>query len=277
MVLILIGMACGIRGGYGDALSFGNEEQIQPYEFGYQIKDDRGNSQERKETGNMDGSKIGAYSYKDAFGVYRQVEYTADSDGFRVNVKTNEPGTANQNPADVTITSKQSSVGVQDKLIPDTIRNQFHKVNHLPTYHQIQYSPEYPSSRVVSNFRKELLQNEQEPGQKPTTAPLTLPKNRTIVVPKDPFVPITVSKVYRVVYSSISMYDIIPNLSLVNVVKNKQTPSYVPNPVIDIKGYERGEPRVIQYSDHSKVIDLRAKTSKLQSYTNDEIPVYKDR
>lgn len=40
-------------------------------------------------------------------GVYREVEYTADSSGFHANIKTNEPGTANENPADVYITAEE--------------------------------------------------------------------------------------------------------------------------------------------------------------------------
>lgn len=37
----------------------------------------------------------------DAYGVYRHVEYTAGKDGFKAVVKTNEPGTKQENPADV--------------------------------------------------------------------------------------------------------------------------------------------------------------------------------
>lgn len=37
----------------------------------------------------------------DAYGVYRQVEYTAGKDGFKATIKTNEPGTKQENPADV--------------------------------------------------------------------------------------------------------------------------------------------------------------------------------
>lgn len=39
------------------------------------------------------GTKKGSYGYTDAYGVYRMVEYTADSSGFHANIKTNEPGT----------------------------------------------------------------------------------------------------------------------------------------------------------------------------------------
>lgn len=47
----------------------------------------------------------GSYGYYNADGVYRTVYYVADKGGFRANLKTNEPGTDNQNPADVQVTA----------------------------------------------------------------------------------------------------------------------------------------------------------------------------
>lgn len=75
-----------------------------PYDFGYDIAGDYGEfRQNRKETGDGHGNVQGSYGYTDAYGIYRQVDYVADGYGFRANVKTNEPGTDNQNPADVSI------------------------------------------------------------------------------------------------------------------------------------------------------------------------------
>ena len=75
-----------------------------PYGFGYDIKDHHGNFQYRKE--HSDGKKvIGSYGFTDAHGLQRIVEYVADHHGFRANIKTNEPGTANQDPAHVNIHS----------------------------------------------------------------------------------------------------------------------------------------------------------------------------
>lgn len=73
----------------------------QPYEFGYEIDDGYGNKQTREENQDSYGNQKGSYSYVDAYGLYRTVEYTADKTGFRANIKTNEPGTKNENPADV--------------------------------------------------------------------------------------------------------------------------------------------------------------------------------
>ncbi|CAL1280743.1 unnamed protein product [Larinioides sclopetarius] len=75
----------------------------QPYKFGYSVKDKHG-EQHREEVG--DGKNVkGSYGFTDARGIHRQVNYVADHAGYRAQVKTNEPGTDNQNPSDVQIIS----------------------------------------------------------------------------------------------------------------------------------------------------------------------------
>ncbi|GFY46035.1 uncharacterized protein TNIN_92821 [Trichonephila inaurata madagascariensis] len=75
----------------------------QPYKFGYSVKDKHG-EQHREEAG--DGHAVrGSYGFSDARGIHRQVNYVADHAGFRAQIKTNEPGTANQNPAAVHLIS----------------------------------------------------------------------------------------------------------------------------------------------------------------------------
>ncbi|GFU26905.1 cuticle protein 16.8 [Trichonephila clavipes] len=76
----------------------------QPYKFGYSVKDHHG-EQHREEAGNGAGGVVGSYGFTDARGIARQVNYVADHAGFRAQVKTNEPGTANQNPAAVQVIS----------------------------------------------------------------------------------------------------------------------------------------------------------------------------
>ncbi|GIY71355.1 cuticle protein 16.8 [Caerostris darwini] len=78
--------------------------QPQPYKFGYSIKDHHG-EQHREESGNGAGAVVGNYGFTDDRGIARQVNYVADHAGFRAQVKTNEPGTANQNPAAVQVIS----------------------------------------------------------------------------------------------------------------------------------------------------------------------------
>lgn len=53
------------------------------------------------------GTKRGSYGYTDANGLYRKVEYIADEHGYRATITTNEPGTANADPADVKIYAKE--------------------------------------------------------------------------------------------------------------------------------------------------------------------------
>ncbi|GIY38761.1 hypothetical protein CEXT_272381 [Caerostris extrusa] len=47
----------------------------------------------------------GSYGFTDHRGIHREVHYVADHHGFRATVKTNEPGTANQDPAHVKLHS----------------------------------------------------------------------------------------------------------------------------------------------------------------------------
>ncbi|GFX94911.1 uncharacterized protein TNCV_2379841 [Trichonephila clavipes] len=75
----------------------------QPYKFGYSVKDKHG-EQHREEAGDEHAVR-GSYGFSDARGIHRQVNYVADHAGFRAQVKTNEPGTANQNPAAVQLIS----------------------------------------------------------------------------------------------------------------------------------------------------------------------------
>ncbi|KAH7962019.1 hypothetical protein HPB52_013989 [Rhipicephalus sanguineus] len=67
--------------------------------FGYDSKDEFGTHQYRNEVSDSANQKRGNYGYKDAGGVFRQVDYVADAAGFRANVYTNEPGTAPSEPA----------------------------------------------------------------------------------------------------------------------------------------------------------------------------------
>ncbi|GIY40615.1 cuticle protein 16.8 [Caerostris extrusa] len=78
--------------------------QPQPYKFGYEVKDHHG-EQHRHEHGDGHGNVQGSYGFTDHRGIHREVNYVADHHGFRATVKTNEPGTANQDPADVKVHS----------------------------------------------------------------------------------------------------------------------------------------------------------------------------
>ncbi|GIY76425.1 cuticle protein 16.8 [Caerostris extrusa] len=97
--------------------------QPQPYKFGYSIKDHHG-EQHREESGNGAGAVVGNYGFTDDRGIARQVNYVADHAGFRAQVKTNEPGTANQSPAAVRMISNDPYPGEQfDPTIQDPMNH----------------------------------------------------------------------------------------------------------------------------------------------------------
>ncbi|GFR03966.1 uncharacterized protein TNCT_314811 [Trichonephila clavata] len=76
----------------------------KPYSFGYNAPAIGGGSS-RQETSDGNGRVVGSYTVSDADGRLRVVDYYADETGFHANVKTNEPGTANQDSADVSVQS----------------------------------------------------------------------------------------------------------------------------------------------------------------------------
>ncbi|RWS03405.1 cuticle protein 10.9-like protein, partial [Dinothrombium tinctorium] len=78
-----------------------------PYAYSYEAKVGQNNDGKisASESSNKKGFVTGAYSLQDSDGRMREVVYKADDTGFYATVKTNEQGTANQDPADVHIIS----------------------------------------------------------------------------------------------------------------------------------------------------------------------------
>ncbi|KAG8179819.1 hypothetical protein JTE90_025986 [Oedothorax gibbosus] len=124
---------------YG-APAYGHEEkyQPQPYDFGYETNDDYGTTTFRKESGDGKGKVQGSYGYKDLKGIERIVEYVADEHGYRAQIKTNEPGTEAQNPADVELDAKPIIVDEPKYAAPQysAPRPQYHQAPHYaaPAY-----------------------------------------------------------------------------------------------------------------------------------------------
>lgn len=65
---------------------------FDPYSYGYESEDNQGNKQWKQERSNHPHEVHGSYGYRDHHGIYREVTYVADQNGFRANIKTNEPG-----------------------------------------------------------------------------------------------------------------------------------------------------------------------------------------
>ncbi|GFS52717.1 cuticle protein 10.9 [Nephila pilipes] len=76
-----------------------------PYSFSYSADTEDGGRSAHEESGDGNGRVTGSYTVQGEGGFGRVVNYIADENGFRANIQTNEPGTANQNPADVVIES----------------------------------------------------------------------------------------------------------------------------------------------------------------------------
>lgn len=77
-----------------------------PYSYGYDVEDNYGNKQWKQERSSHPHEVHGSYGYRDMNGVYREVTYVADKNGFRANIKTNEPGVkVTRDPANVNIDS----------------------------------------------------------------------------------------------------------------------------------------------------------------------------
>ena len=77
-----------------------------PYSYGYDVEDNYGNKQWKQERSTNPHEVHGSYGYRDKNGIYREVTYVADKNGFRANIKTNEPGVKGaRDPASTNIES----------------------------------------------------------------------------------------------------------------------------------------------------------------------------
>ncbi|CAM1302273.1 Uncharacterised protein g3202 [Pycnogonum litorale] len=132
--------------GYGNhapAYKPDDYSEPKPYEFAYNVKDDYNGEQHRQESGDGYGTVKGTYGYTDGYGIYRQVEYTADDYGYKASIKTNEPGTDNQNPADVSIYADPAPV----KYEAAPKKGYGHQVAHKVVAH----APSYDAHKVVAH------------------------------------------------------------------------------------------------------------------------------
>nr|XP_050026447.1 uncharacterized protein LOC126521790 [Dermacentor andersoni] len=112
------GLGGGYYGGGGGRGYYGGggyrsyaDETPKPYNFGYVAQGPDGTSS-RQEVADGSGTVQGVYTISTAEGGQRTVKYAADAAGFRASVDTNEPGTQNESPADVALTSSQPHASV---------------------------------------------------------------------------------------------------------------------------------------------------------------------
>jgi len=93
------------------AVALSQADVPNPYSFNYMSNTEDGGSSSHQEEGDGNGRVSGSYSVTDLEGHNRVVEYVADEGGYRATVRTNEPGTANINPADVIMESSAPEAG----------------------------------------------------------------------------------------------------------------------------------------------------------------------
>ncbi|XP_013774714.1 uncharacterized protein LOC106459628 [Limulus polyphemus] len=125
----------GQQSNYQQPGSFGSQDSFgspQPFDFNYNVKDEFGNSHYHQEQGDQSGNVLGSYGYTNANGLFRYVEYSADSSGFTAKVHSNEPGVYPDNPADVTLNVEQPPAGLQDQYTRRTSGGGYQKPQQLP-------------------------------------------------------------------------------------------------------------------------------------------------
>ncbi|XP_055937825.1 uncharacterized protein LOC129967154 isoform X1 [Argiope bruennichi] len=105
-----------LRGNLRSSSDIAHNDIPKPYSFDYKTADEDGNMQYRKEEADTSGTVRGSYGYIDTEGLYRIVDYVADSTGFHINTKTNEPGVdGKEDPADVNLIVSEPPAGIQEK------------------------------------------------------------------------------------------------------------------------------------------------------------------
>ncbi|XP_023239489.1 cuticle protein 16.8-like [Centruroides sculpturatus] len=165
VLLLFLCFVLGICNGH--SLDF-QKYPSQPYDFGYSIYDKYGNRQHREEKSDEKGTKIGSYGYTDSYGIYRHVDYIADENGFRAIVRTNEHGTAKEDPADVHMYSENSgsqaiktvksskSVPITHAVVPTKVYSRSPMQEYVKKPHKYVpvYVPKYHPRYVSSPFKR---------------------------------------------------------------------------------------------------------------------------
>ncbi|GFY72856.1 cuticle protein 14 isoform b, partial [Trichonephila inaurata madagascariensis] len=98
----------------GASAQFRSEDNLGNYNFGYNEDHTSGGSF-RREAGDAYGNVAGSYGLRDADGRIRIVNYIANDDGFKADIKTNEPGVEPKDTADATF-NKAESIVVQSAV-----------------------------------------------------------------------------------------------------------------------------------------------------------------
>ncbi|OQR78382.1 cuticular protein-like [Tropilaelaps mercedesae] len=180
-VLFALSAAVGVHGGHisGSSIQHRSQDDHGNYAFSYNIADPWGSSNGRWEIGDAFGNKRGGYTITEADGRKRYVEYVADKHGFRVVVRTNEPGTAASATGAAVIASPYTDTGsVHTHRFAPNRRRQL-------TQHEIDYAPLIATESAAPH-----LETFEPLRIQPTAAkaPLRLPKVAPVISAHPPIV-----------------------------------------------------------------------------------------
>lgn len=122
-----------VQGDGGHSSAYRKQDDHGKYSFGYSIKDKKGATNFRKETG--DGWNVkGSYGLHDGWNT-RVVHYVADKHGYRAVIKTNEPGTGNMDAANA-IYNGPDQHGHSDIEVHTGSHGGHHKEDHWGGHHE---------------------------------------------------------------------------------------------------------------------------------------------
>lgn len=167
-----------------------------PYNFGYDVRDDFGNHQYRKEEADGRGTVRGTYGYTDANGLFRYVDYIADANGFQAKIRSNEPGIGAGQAASILLTAEEPPRSVLDlpsaprptlqrlraPRLPENVA--FHPIDVHPIASErserLRYNFPLPSSNSESSNeaasdREEIIYSDEQPTRYNNYQPSTSP------------------------------------------------------------------------------------------------------
>jgi len=116
-VLILLALVVGLSAQsvvyhpawWPSATAYQAKDAIGNYVFGHHVANPSGPSF-HSESGDASGRKVGSYGVKDPSGKVRVVDYVADHEGFKANIKTNEKLAKDHKDAAGVFTSEMKAV-----------------------------------------------------------------------------------------------------------------------------------------------------------------------
>ncbi|XP_018496261.1 cuticle protein 16.8-like [Galendromus occidentalis] len=129
-----------------NAKHYRSEDGLGNFNFGYDI-DEGSSGSFRRESGNAQGVRQGSYGFREADGRVRVVNWIADSYGFRVSIRTNEPGVVASSPADASFNGAPHVYSKDTLGVPLPTEDKTH--DFAPPSNSIEQKPTYQRAPAV--------------------------------------------------------------------------------------------------------------------------------